>query len=496
VADRPQALALPPLLVQLRPFFAERDMAVYLVGGAVRDALLGRASDDLDFVVPEGAISLAFAVGDALSLPAYVLDRERDTGRVVVPGTRTYKKTMLDFARYRAGDLEGDLRARDFTINAMALPAGASSATDVIDPLGGWADLKAGLVRLASPAALQDDPVRTLRAVRMAVRFGFELVPQTAAAIATAAPSLPAVSAERVRDELVKLFGAHSPDLALQMLHEVGLLPVVLPEIAALAPVEQSPPHHEAVLAHTISTLRWLVTVEQLIQDSPGKHAKLEEVRQRLAPYANALRAHLRRPVDGDLSGLDLLRFGALFHDAGKAETQERDEQGRIRFLGHDQVGAHLAAHRLRQLRFSNEAIRHVERMVGTHMRPLLLARENKITRRAVFRFFRAAGSAGLDVGLLAVADHLATHAGPDARGSWERLLVVVETFYHHYFEGYEETIAPPPLLDGRALMEALGLSPGPEVGRLLSLLAEEQAAGEISTAEEALALAQRARRQ
>jgi poly(A) polymerase len=129
-------------------------------------------------------------------------------------------------------------------------------------------------------------------------------------------------------------------------------------------------------------------------------------------------------------------------------------------------------------------------------MRPLLLARENKITRRAVFRFFRAAGSAGLDVGLLAVADHLATHAGPDARGSWERLLVVVETFYHHYFEGYEETIAPPPLLDGRALMEALGLSPGPEVGRLLSLLAEEQAAGEISTAEEALALAQRARRQ
>jgi poly(A) polymerase len=471
-------------------------MPVYLVGGAVRDALLGQASDDLDFVVPEGAITLAFAAGDALSLPAYVLDRERDTGRVVVPGTPTRKKTTLDFARYRAGDLEGDLRARDFTINAMALPAGASSASDVIDPLGGRADLEAGLVRLASPAALQDDPVRTLRAVRMAVRFGFKLVPNTVAAIGAAAPDLPAVSAERIRDELVKLLGSPAPDLALQMLHDVGLLPVVMPEIAALAPVEQSPPHHEAVLAHTISTLRWLAAIERLVQDSRGEPANLEDARQRLAPYASALRAHLHRPVDGDLNGLDLLRFGALFHDAGKAETQERDEQGRIRFFGHAERGAHLAAHRLRQLRFSNEAIRHVERIVATHMRPLLLARENKVTRRAVFRFFRAAGSAGLDTGLLALADHLATHAGPDAHGSWERLLSVVETLFHHYFDGYQETIAPPPLLDGRALMEALGLSPGPEVGRLLSLLAEEQAAGEISTAEEALERAQRSRQE
>lgn len=494
MAGSDRSLVLPPLLAELRPLFAEQKMPVHVVGGAVRDALLGEASYDLDFVVPERAIPLAYTVGDALSLPAYVLDRERDTGRVVVPGMGGRPKTTLDFARYRASDLEGDLRARDFTINAMALPAGAGNTGAVVDPLGGQADLAARLIRLAYPEALQDDPVRTLRAVRMAVRFGFDFEPATEEAIAAAAGLLPGVSEERVRDELVKLFGSPAPHQALQLLQVFGLLPVVLPEIAALETVEQSSPYHEPVLAHTISALRWLVAVEQVIRGGAHERGPLAYAGERLAPYATGLRDHLSRYVAGDLTGWHLLRFGALFHDAGKAETQQRDEPGRLRFFGHAEAGARLAKRRLRQLRFGNEAIDHAGLIVRHHMGPLLLSQEERVTRRAVYRYFRATGSAGLDVGLLSLADHLATHGGPGPEASWEQLLDVVALLFHHYLEAFAETIAPILLLDGRELMAALDLTPGPEVGRLLRIIEEAQAAGEIATREEALALARASR--
>ena len=254
-------LALPPLLDEIRPVLVARDTPVYLVGGAVRDALLGQASHDLDFVVPEKAIQLAFTVADALNVPAYILDRERDTGRVVLPDL----ETMIDFARFRAPDLEGDLCDRDFTINAMALPASAISATAIIDPTGGRQDLAAGLIRLTHAASLADDPVRALRALRLAARLHFKLTPDTETAVAAAAPLLNQVSPERVRDELLKLLLTGAPGTGLAQMAALELLPVILPEIAALAGVTQSSPHHEPVLAHTISVLRWLAQVETAV---------------------------------------------------------------------------------------------------------------------------------------------------------------------------------------------------------------------------------------
>jgi tRNA nucleotidyltransferase/poly(A) polymerase len=153
-------------------------------------------------------------------------------------------------------------------------------------------------------------------------------------------------------------------------------------------------------------------------------------------------------------------------------------------------VGAELAGRRLRRLRLSNEAVKHVKKIVAGHMRPLLLATSERVTRRAVYRFFRATGAAGIDIGLLSLADHLATHDGPGPDDAWHALVEMVARLYEHYFEAYEETIAPPPLLKGGELIEALHLEPGPEVGRLLRLLEEAQAAGEIKTKEEALLLA------
>ncbi|MCB8917266.1 MAG: HD domain-containing protein [Ardenticatenaceae bacterium] len=485
-----EALQLSSMLERIEPVLLQQEMPVYLVGGAVRDALLGELNYDLDFVVPEGAVGLAFRVADALGVPAYVLDRERDIGRVVLPD----EGTMLDFARIRGADLVADLRDRDFTLNAMALPAGARSSASLIDPCGGQADLAARHLRLTHPAAIADDPVRALRAIRMALRFACQFIEETRQAVRAGADHLGQISPERLRDELVKLLQTGQPDQAVTEMADLGLLPVLLPEVAALAGVAQSPPHHEAVLPHTAQLLRWLVRLEAwLVDGRPVDDPAGAQAQALLAPYAGALAAHLDRPVDGGLTGRVLLRLGGLFHDVGKAQTQLIDPAGRIRFLGHEAVGAQLTGPRLKALHFSNEACDYVKKIVAGHMRPLLLANERvNLSRRATFRYFRRTGPAGLDICLVSLADHLATYGGVGDPDAWTRLLDVVAALLHAYFRQHETVVAPPPLLDGRDLVAQLSLKPGPEVGRLLRLLQEAQAAGEISTAEEALALARR----
>ena len=484
-------LQFSAVMERLRPLLVQQGAPVYLVGGAVRDALLGQISYDLDFATPGGAVELAFRVGDALGAPAFVLDGERDIGRVVLPN----REGVLDFARFRRDTLEGDLNSRDFTINAMALPAGALDRNHLVDPCGGLDDLRASVIRLTHETSIADDPVRALRALRIAARLDFRLTPETAQAVQNAAPSLRDVSPERARDELLKLLQTERPHEGVGQMDALGVLDVVLPEVAALRAVAQPPPHHEPVLAHTISVLRWLVEVEDAVVH--GKEAtapSLAEAREALAPYAPNLAEHLAREAVGGVDGRTLLRLGGLFHDVGKARTLSVDEDGRIRFFGHDKEGAALAVYRLRRLHLSNEVVRTVQSMVAAHMRPLFLNQAEKVTRRAVYRFFRDAGEAGVDVGLLTLADHLATYDGPGEGEEWAGLLDVVGRLFRHYFEEYEETVAPPPLLDGNELMDALDLRPGPEVGRLLAAIEEAQAAGEVNTKEEALALARQAR--
>ncbi len=477
-------LALPELLGELRPFLSQHPHAVYLVGGAVRDAVRGQASHDLDFVVAADAIRLTFKVADRLGVPAYVLDQERDIGRVVLADT------TLDFARMR-GTLDDDLRSRDFTVNAMALPASAHFYESIIDPCGGLDDLKGRRLQLTHPEALTADPVRALRAVRQSLELNLAMTAELETAVTTTAPLLFQSASERLREELSKLVEGPQPASGVALLHQLGLLTILLPDMAKLDGLEQSPPHHEPVLDHTISVLRWLVRIESVILGD-GDLTGLEQ-----SPIANLsglallqdhLQAHLTRPVDGGLTGRGLLRLAALLHDVGKGETRT-EENGRIRFITHEVVGAEMAARRLRQLTFSKEAVQHIKRIVRNHMRPLSLvqAQGANPSRRAVYRFFKESETAGVDVCLLALADHLATHDGPGNNQEWEKLLGLTGSLLDHYFNQKETAVSPPPLLSGHDLIEALQIKPGPEIGRLLRLLEEAQATGQVSTREQAI---------
>ena len=212
-----------------------------------------------------------------------------------------------------------------------------------------------------------------------------------------------------------------------------------------------------------------------------------------LSPFGEALQAHLSQPTSqAGTSRALLLKLSALLHDIGKPLTRAEGEDGRVHFYGHEQVGSEMALLRLETLRFTNNEAAWVGTLVAGHMRLSHLAEAGPVTPRAVHRYFRALGDAGVETILLGLADHLATWGADLQPERWGRRLQAAAVLLSHYFTRREQTIAPPPLVSGHDIMRELGLGPGPRIGRLLEALAEAQAAGEIETREQALALAGR----
>jgi putative nucleotidyltransferase with HDIG domain len=467
----------------------------YLVGGAVRDMLLGRPTHDLDFVLPADALRTSRRVADALNAAFYPLDEERDTGRVVEikpDGSRQ----VIDFSVLRGPDLESDLRARDFTVNAIALDLRAPQS--LIDPLGGAADLYAKQLRACSPSSFVEDPLRVVRGVRLAAAFGFRILPETRHQMGQAVPGLERISPERLRDELFRMMGGPQPWTAIRALDLLGALPYILPELPALKGVAQTPPHVHDVWSHTLSALQKLDSLLSLLSPHPdpegGAYAHSLATGlavMRLGRYREQIHAHLGSELIPDRSLRALLFLAALYHDTGKPETRQVDAQGRARFFEHEQAGAKIVAARARALRLSAAESDRLKKIVQHHLRPVLLAQNDQPpTRRAIYRFFRDTALAGVDICLLSLADVLATYEAGLPQEVWARHLDVVRALLEAWWERPGESVAPPSLIDGRDLMDALHLKPGPQVGRLLEAIREAQASGQVNSREEAMALA------
>ena len=483
-------------LDSVRRLAADRDTRVWPVGGVVRDALLGRPIHDWDFAVERDAAGLARSVADALGGAYYALDPERGTGRVVLT-PQDARPMALDFAELREADLEADLHGRDFTINAMATtPDG-----QLIDPLGGLDDLQARLVRAVRPTALDDDPLRMLRAVRLVAELGLRLEASTAAWISQRAAMVTQTSPERVRDEIIRVLAAPAAADHVHLLDELGLLAQVLPEVEPLKEQAQSPPHRFDVWWHTLLTVEAVqATVDEAGGASTAHLAYLEvpqqvwaDVRDRLGRFSASLTDHLAVRLKGGHTRRTLLTLAALCHDLGKPITCTEDERGRLHFYGHERAGARITARRMRALRMSEAEVEHAQAIVRAHLRPGHLARlEGPVTRRAVYRYFRGTGSAGIEAVLLSLADHLATWGTDLERDRWLRQVGVSELLLSHYFEHPEQAVSPRPLITGSDLMRHLGIDEGPQVGQLLGAVQEAQAAGEVNTREQALDLARR----
>ena len=441
----------------------------WLVGGAVRDRLLGRTTADLDLAVAGDVEAAARGLARAARAAVFPLSEDFGAWRVVGRGGAW----QADLAPLLGETIEQDLAQRDFTINAIAEPL---SGGEAVDPTGGREDLAARRLRMVSSAAFAADPLRVLRLSRFACELALGVEPATIDAAARHAGQLRQVAAERVFAELKRIVASPDPLAGIELMERVGAVDVVLPELAALAGVEQSAYHHLDVYRHTLAVLSEAVALQR---DPVGIFG---------AEHGAAVAALLAEPLADELTRGDALRFGALFHDVAKPQTRAVGDEGRISFWHHDAQGAELSREILARLHASERLRAHVAALTRHHLRVGFLVRERPLPRRVEYRYLKACEPVEVDVTLLSVADRLATRGRRSDEAIAKHLELARELIGPAL--AWREHGPPAPLVRGDELADALQIERGPQLGTLLAELEEAAYAGAVATREQAIAYA------
>ncbi|MGH2494247.1 MAG: HD domain-containing protein [Ktedonobacteraceae bacterium] len=478
------------ILQQTAQYFAARQRQAYLVGGSLRNMLLGEACSDWDIVVIGEAHRLARSLADALG-GHYA--RLHDKASRVIVKAETGDMT-LDITSLRGLSLEDDLRARDFTVNAMAAPLDEALSLHLIDPLHGEEDLRARRLKAVNDSVFQADPLRMLRAVRLAARYQFSLDSSTQALIRRDAALLPKVAPERIHDELYAILEQDGATTHLRLLDELGLLTTLIPEFVPAKGMRQPNPHYWDVFDHSLETIGALELVARASAENSSTPAYLTPNITTTTYLATIQSVIKEAEAQGIFSPAELtaprMKMAALLHDIGKPVTYSIAEGGNIRFYTHPQMGAPIALHITRRLSASTKDRRLAQLVAAHHMRPGQLGQNGEVTPRAIRRYFVDLGPAGIMVALFSLADHLATFGPQPLTDAWERHLSVVSLLLTRYIRE-RDSILPPRLLSPEELMRRLKLEPGPLVGQLLETIAEAQSEGAIHSKEEALWLAE-----
>ena len=442
----------------------------WLVGGVVRDAHLGRPLADLDLAVAGDPEQVARRVAKALGGPAFSLSEAFGSWRAL-DGERRFE---VDVSALQGDTIEADLARRDFTINAMAVPLAGG---DTLDPHGGRADLEARVLRVLGAQAYVQDPLRPLRLVRLAAELGFAPDDRTAQLTAAAAPGLAEPSPERVYAELRRAVTAPYVLDALALAERLGVLGAVVPELVALEGIEQSRFHHLDVYRHTVEVLqRWLEL-----------EADLDAV---FPEHADTIRDQLAEPLGDGLTRGQAIRFGCLFHDIAKPQTRGRRPDGRPTFIGHDAQGQQLVREIFTRLRASDRVRTYVGELTRHHLALGFLVHERPLGARALHGYLRRCEPVEVEVTLLSCADRLAT------RGQDQDEWIAAHLDLGRQVMGAALTWradGPPPMpIRGDELARALGLTGGPELGRLLAELEAAVYAGEVDGRDQAVDYARR----
>ena len=438
--------------------------AGWLVGGAVRDRLLRRPTGDYDVVLDSPAEPTARALAKRTRAFAFELSEGFGAWRV----TARDRSWQIDVLPLGGDTIEDDLARRDLTINAIAEPLAGEG---YVDPFGGVEDLHARRLRMVSPNAFAADPLRTLRLARLACELDFEVDPRTAERARESAPALADVAAERVFAEFRRIVIADRALAGLALMDSLGATAAVLPELMRLRGVRQSPYHHLDVYDHTQAVLGAAIELERQQQEWAGQRAgDVVEV--------------LAEPLANELTRGQALRFAALLHDIAKPQTRDVTGEGRVTFMGHDAAGARVAVEVLGRLRASDKLAEYVAALTRSHLRLGFLVHEVPLSRRAVYRYLRTCEPVEVDVTVLSVADRLATR-GRGADRAIARHLSLAREMVGDALAWRARRPRPP--VRGDELAEAVGLTPGPELGRVLGELEEASFAGEISTREQAI---------
>ncbi len=474
---------------------------VYLVGGAIRDAALGRPVADLDLACA-GARSLAAAVARSFKGTLVTLDADNAVYRLVLPPARGRGLKQIDVAEIQGRDILEDLKRRDFTVNAAALELRVDLKTAVpessfLDPRGGFGDLARGVLRVEDDKPFKDDPLRLLRAFRIAAQIGLAIEPATLALIRKHRRLLREPAGERVQSELLALLAVPGSSARLFEMDGCGLLTALFEDLEPARRCAEDYYGPGGVLKHSLDVCArtdFLLTNFRKIYPDLGR----------------GFEAYLAARASGGTPQRAVLMLAALLHDVAKPETA-RSVDGRLRFFEHDTRGAERAAKILKTLRFSREHVETVAEIVRHHLRPgHLAAGPGPVTDKAVYRFFRDLGPRAPGLLVVCWGDHASYMTEPrlkrllsaacatpprsglsrirpeDARKTVKHLQLV-SLLLRRYFDS-DRAPVPARLLDGVEIMKALKLPPGPKIGDILERLREAQAEGKVTDRAQALA--------
>jgi poly(A) polymerase len=459
-----------PLLHRLLGFAERRGVELYTVGGTLRDICLGRPVHDVDLTMVGDVMEFAKGFADHLGVAYVPMDAERGEVRVV-----DRQRDVLDFVRMRGESLITDLQCRDFTINAMACPLASLLAQPrpaFIDPHGGWHDLRARIIRIVSPTSFRDDPLRLLRAYRLAATLDLTIDPLTLAAMETLAPSLVDVAAERIHRELLKLFAAPQSGPHVATMARLGLLDILFPELAATRGIPYQWGNQMDGFEHAVRTYQ---AVEDLIRD-PGSH---------LPPLAEAVVKYLRADVRQAL-----VKWAALLHAIWEVPTHPGASQEHMAPLPSADERAQQWEQIGSRLKLSRKQIDAVKALLAHYGRTFELAiheAQGHLALRAVHRWCKEVGDSMLGVFVLAIGHALAG----GQRNTSEPSATTLGQHAARVWDIYRRRILPvttaPRLVTGHDLRHLFHLSPGPRFKVLLDELEVAQVEGRIHTRAEAL---------
>ena len=455
----------------------KRTPPAFIVGGAVRDAYLRRPIIDMDIAVDGHAVALARRVADGLDGDIFVMDKKRDVARVFADGGM-----VIDFARFRGAALEDDLRDRDFTINAMAADL-LGDVSVLIDPLDGRRHLQQKVLRRCSPQAIQTDPIRALRAIRLSDRYRLKIHPDTLSDIRGHARCFGETSAERIRDEFFKLLALDNPARALRVLQHLDMLKVIIPRVDGLVGMAQPRPHRLDVWRHTLLVVERMSRIMKAISrrrtDSTAAAFDLGMLAIQFDRYRPQLQRHLGQMYGNARSHQELLVLAALIHNLGKSQTA----------ADHVSHSVRLAKTLAKSLRLTADEGKKLAAMIGGYRRMTEQADWSALDRH---RFWRKLGESGVDVILLGLADFLGMYGAELEQGAWlervEAAVILLDSYFHHY----DSLVDPRLLLNGNDIKELLDMKSGPAIGGLLTALREAQAVGDVKSVGEARALVRR----
>lgn len=467
MSDRTNADVIAPLHAAAKVLAEEQ---AWLVGGAVRDALLGRDHPDYDLAIGCAAERPARDLAKAANGFAFSLSDEFGAWRVAARD----HSWQIDLTPLMGANLEQDLRRRDLTINAIAQPLTPGLMPGIgalIDPCGGVLDIGAMRLRAVSQSSFKRDPLRILRLARLAAQLppDFAIDEDTVKLAKRSAKTLTQTAAERVFTELSQILSSSRAVFGIEALATLGALQIVLPEVEAMRGVGQNIYHDRDVYGHTLAVLESVIELEG---DAFGL----------LGDRSAELRALFAAPFANELTRGQALRWGALLHDIAKPQTRAETPDGRVSFLGHDEVGARVGKEILTRLRASERLCSQIAALTRSHLRLGFLVHQQPLSRRDLYAYLAACDSVAVDVTVLSVCDRLATR-GRNAEAAIAAHLELARAVIGDALDW--EAQPPTAPIRGDVLADALGIEPGPPLRPLLAALSEAAYVGEISAADE-----------